>query len=280
MHVIGSKFFLILLFVMLSLAACRQENDPSIQKIHSFSEVDFDAIQSGTLVIFGIDDTLIRPTDTYLLHEHMPPPLLIEYIPPGKIFQRSVIQSHPGVQNWDTLARIMLLEAPRPLIEPMIIQKINDLIKRDIRVIACTDGFIYGSVFSLKWQYEHLKSLGFQGSYGDQVFEIRGVVSSPGFYKGVLSAAFEATSGVLGAFLDHMHLHPKEIVIFGDNRPILKSIQEECQKRGIAFQGYLYKNSASKPWDEALIQFQINYLVKHQKWLTDEVAKEMMKHHK
>ena len=135
----------------------------------------------------------------------------------------------------------------------------------------------YGSLPSLEeWRYSHLKSLGFQGSYGDLIFSLPNFKRNPVFYKGVLATDLESKGPVLGAFLDQVGLKPHKIVMFDDHLSDLQSVQKECEKRGIAFQGYQYQRAHSKPWDEALIQFQAEYLIKHKRWLNDEEVRHLM----
>lgn len=64
--------------------------------------------------------------------------------------------------------------------------------------------------------------------------------------------------------------------MFDDTIEYLKSTVEESKKRGIAFQGYLYTGAHTKPWDQKLIEFQADYLLKHKRWLSDEQAYELM----
>ena len=57
----------------------------------------------------------------------------------------------------------------------------------------------------------------------------------------------------------------------------LQSVQKECDKRGIVFQGYQYQGAHSKSWNEALIQFQAEYLSKNKKWLNDDEVRQKLK---
>lgn len=258
-----------LFFVAFAVCACQQQKQTqTIEPIHSFNEVDFSAIELDSLVIFDVDETLTQPTDTYLINEHSPQ---------AKAFKKRLFQQHPEVKDWNVLASIMLLEAPRPLIEPMIVKKIQELKTRGIPVIACTgiNTGPYGSLQSLEeWRYNHLKSLGFQGSYGDLIFKVKGLERNPVFYKGILATDLALKGPVLGAFLDQVKLNPHKIVMFDDHLHFLESVQKECKKRGIAFQGYQYQGAHTKPWDEALIQFQADYLIKNKKWINDEEVRQ------
>ncbi len=235
-----------------------------------FNEFNFKSIKSGTLVIFDVDETLIQPVDTYLMNE---------YTSDAKKLKKGLFQRYPEVKDWNDLASIMLLEAHRPLLEPMIIQKIQELKRRNIIVIACTGINIgsLGRVHSLEeWRYTQLKSLGFEGSYGNLVLKLSGFKRNPGFYRGVLSTDLELKGPVIGEFLDQIGLRPQKIVMFDDNLDFLKSVKKECKKRGIIFDGYKYKGFKSKTWDEALIQFQADYLIRNKKWINDKEARAKM----
>ena len=262
----------LLVAMTLLLSSCQQYQIQPIDPIHSFHEVGFASIEPGTLVIFDVDETLIQPVDTYLINEHTQM---------AKDFKKGFFQNHPEVKNWDELGEIMLVEAKRPLLEPMISNEVRDLKNRGIVVIACTgmNTGAYGKIKSLEeWRYSHLKSLGFEASIGNLVFTLKGFKGTPGFYKGILSTDLEPKGLVLGAVFDRIGLHPQKVVMIDDTlEGALYSVQKECEKRGIPFQGYQYKGFKEKPWDEALVQFQGDYLIKHKKWLSDIDARKISK---
>lgn len=266
--------FLILICVMctaVSLTTCQKDPFQHIRTIHSFDEVHFNEITTDALVIFDVDETLIQPTDAFLINEHTLQ---------GEAFRQALLAKHPNIKNWDFLISVMLKEAQRPLIEPIIVQKIKELQKRHIPVIACTGMNVgpKGSYASLEdWRYTHLKSLGFEGSFNQLEFRLKGFKKNPGFYKGLLSTDLEWKGPVIGAFLDEMKLAPKIVIMFDDTLEELKSTQQECEKRGIVFQGYLYKGAKSKPWNQQLAQIQADYLITHQHWLSDEQAFKLQK---
>ena len=258
--------------VFISFALCASAcKPPAIEPIASFREANFTSIQPGDLVVFDVDDTLIQPVDTYFINEHTPT---------GRAFKAQLFQEHPEVKNWDELATIVLQEAKRPLLEPMVLEKIQNLKSCNIAVIACTgmNTGPHGTLPSLEeWRYTHLKSLGFQGDYANLVFPLKGFKRHPGFYRGVLSTDLEPKGPVIGAFLDEVQLHPHKIIMFDDTLDFLHSVQEECAKRDIPFQGYLYERGLhEKPWNKALAHFQAEYLIKHKKWLSDEEATHKM----
>jgi hypothetical protein len=60
-----------LFIISLSICAClHQKKTQAIESIHSFNEVNFNTIETDTLVVFDVDETLTQPTDTYLINEH------------------------------------------------------------------------------------------------------------------------------------------------------------------------------------------------------------------
>lgn len=243
--------------------------------IQSFNEVNFDEIKQNTLVIFDTDNTLIQPSDAYLVNEHTPQEIE---------FRKKLFIDNPQVKDWDLLGSIVLLQAQRPLIEPIVISKINSLKNRNIPVIVLTGmntGRYGNSPASLvpsmeKWRYEQLKSLGFEGSFQDIDFKFDSFKHKPVFYKGITASDTEDKGPVLGAFLDKIKLHPQEIVMFDDTIGDLESVKAEAEKRNIKFKGYLYQGAITKPWNEKLFKFQSDYLIKHHQWLSDEQAQKLM----
>ncbi len=241
-----------------------------IKTIHSFAEVDFNAIKTDTLVLIDVDETLIQPTDTYSINEHTPQ---------AEEFRKKLLIKHPEIKNWDIYADISLREVERPLIEPMIIQKISALQKRGVPVIAVTamNTGKFGPLERIEaWRYDHLKSFGFQGSFADLIIDVPLENHKPVFYKGILATDTLLKGPVIIAFLDTIQYVPKKIIMFDDTLEYLESVLKECRKRNIAFQGYLYARAITKPWDEELIEFQAEYLIQHKKWLRDDEARALM----
>jgi hypothetical protein len=242
-----------------------------IEPIQSLHDIPFHKIQQGTLVVFDVDETLIQPVDTYLINEHTPEAI-------G--FKKGLIQKYNHIKNWDEIASLILMQAQRPLLEPFIIDVIKTLKKHKVKVIACTAmniGYYSALIPRLEvWRYHHLKSLGFEGSYENLTFELPSSFKGALFYKGILSSNLAHKGPVLGAFLDHIKMHPSKIMMIDDDENALQSIGQECGKRHILFKGYHYRKAHSKPWNEKLIAFQADYLINHKIWLNDdEVMKKM-----
>jgi hypothetical protein len=270
-HIFASFIIIAALFI---LGSCKKNE--SFVPIHSFHEVNFDAIPTtGTLVLFDVDETLIQPVDTYVLNEQSPEAVALL----RSLAEQYYAQGHTK-DDADYLASIMLKEAQRPLIEPFIIDEIRRLQLRGIPVIACTamNTGKFGIIERMEeWRYEHLKSLGFEGSYADKSMPLEVHINHPVFYHGILATDFGPKGPAIGAFLDALDLHPSTIIMFDDNVDFLISVKDECAKRNIAFKGYHYCGAKEKAWDEPLIRFQIDYLINHQYWLDDDTARAMMR---
>lgn len=266
-------FASIIIALLFILGSCCKHAD--IVPIHSFHEVDFDAISArGTLVVFDVDETLIQPVDTYPLNEQRSEAVALL----NSLAEHYYAQGHTKADA-DYLASIMLQEAKRPLIEPFVIDEIRRLQMRGIPVIACTamNTGKFGMYERMEeWRYEHLKSLGFEGSYGDKSMPFNVGVKHPVFYHGILATDFGPKGPAIGAFLDALDLHPSTIIMFDDSVDFLTSVKDECAKRKICFKGYNYLGAKEKAWDEPLVRFQLNYLINHNHWLDDDAAHALM----
>lgn len=258
--------------VIFMVSACVNNKYNTIQPISSYNDINFENIyDDNTLVLFDVDETLVQPEDVYLINEHTEA---------GKNFRQNFLKQYPKFKDWKQIEGIVLKEARRPLIEPDIVKKINLLKKNKVKVMALT-GMNTGEYWPYdkleQWRYEHLKGLGFQGSFDEISFEVKGFKRKPVLFKGIIATDLEEKGDVLGAVLDKLNYSPNKIIMFDDTLGDLKSVASECKKRGISFKGYNYKGAIFKEWDQNLIQFQADYLIQNKKWLNDKVAKEKLK---
>ncbi|MBN8827972.1 MAG: DUF2608 domain-containing protein [Sphingobacteriia bacterium] len=251
---------------LLIISCTYTQKTQQVKEIYSFKEANFD-LPKNTLVIFDVDETLIQPLDSYLINEHTKQ---------GKEFRSNLIKSHPEVRDWDYLVSIILRDAKRPLIEPYVIDIINSL--KNIKFIALT-GMNTGrlGMYSelAEWRYEHLKSLGFQGSFADKVIKFNADNRSPIFFKGILATDLTPKGPVLIKFLKEIDYYPKAIVMFDDDLEHLNSVSDACKKLGINFMAYYYKGAKSKAWNQNIINYQTEYLLKHKGWLSDDEVKNL-----
>jgi|GEM_PF-514281 len=245
--------------------------DLGFQIIQSFAEIDTAGMDQNTLVMLDADETLIQPTDAYMINEHTDK---------AKAFRERVRKQYPVFKEDMDLLSVILLETDRPLIDPGAVECVKSLHDKGAKVIVFTgmNSGQYGRVPRLEvWRHDHMKSLGIELSFSDHDIPFKGFERKPVFYKGVLVTDLGDKGPVLEAFVSHINPAPKAIVMVDDKPQQLASIQKACEKMGIAFKGYLFKGYKQTPWNEPLAQFQADYLVKHKKWLSDDKAIPMMK---
>ncbi|MGI4775959.1 MAG: DUF2608 domain-containing protein [Janthinobacterium lividum] len=243
-----------------------------IRTISTYNEVNFGEISSTEiLVLFDVDETLIQPEDTYLINEHSEE---------GKKFRYALLKKYSQFKDWDSIAGILLKEAKRPFIEDSITSKVESLKKRNITLLAIA-GMNTGKYWPYdaleEWRYEQLKALGFEGSYNNTTFNIREFKKNPVFFKGIIATDLEDKGEVLGIVSDKLRRKFKLVIMFDDDINFLHSVSKECQRRNITFQGYHYQGAKKKIWNQELITFQADYLVKHRKWLDDATATKILK---
>lgn len=249
-----------------------------IIQIRSFGEIDINEILEqkckSPLVLVDVDHTLVRPSDRILAQDNR----LYHLAKDNNLLD----------SDWRTLSDIIKQEAICPLIEPCSVKVLEYLQQRDISVIACTamrTGTSLNGFCREKWRYDHLKSLGFKGSFHDKKFSLdvsafeKG--KNPLFYHGVLCADVVPKGIVVYFFLLAMVLYPQLIVMIDDSLDQLSSVQEMCNSlcqhgQQIEFIGYHYDNPPSEEGDELLGLFQAGYLMKYKKWLSDAEAKKRM----
>jgi hypothetical protein len=249
------------LFVV-SLTSCIYWHE-SIVSVNSYNEIDFAAIDEKTLVIFDVDETLIQPDDAYVMHE---------FGSDTKQLQHEFKQRYPH-NHWIHFESLITEQASRSLIEPEIIQIIRQLQEKGITVIACTymKSGPYGHIKALEeWRYNHLKHIGFIGAYENLIVRFSSNNAHPLFYRGILITDAQEKGPVLGAWLDAMHIHPPEIIVFDDYMENITSIARECRKRNITFVGYHYQGAKKKKLDIPTARWQLEKLIESGQWISDE----------
>jgi tetratricopeptide (TPR) repeat protein len=271
------------LLILLSLNSCSFFSS-NIQEITSFKQAETTLSQtdSNTLVIFDVDETL---THNPLTHSQP----WFEKTEIGKNFIAHVkhhIQSQQNPADYEKLIRgKRMIQYTDPLIEPEIVLIIKHLQDRGVKVIALTH-MMTGSlrrtlIPSLPaWRYQKLKEVGidFSQSFSDQEVWLTNLTSKfnrhPVLYHGILMTDDFSKGQVLGEFLDIMHLTPKKIIFFDDRPEYVTSVQEEMKKRGIPFQGFIYKGMDTLPQniDQNILDYQLQYLKEHDEFISDQEA--------
>lgn len=102
----------------------------------------------------------------------------------------------------------------------------------------------------------------------------------PAFREGVLFTTLAVSKGdLLKAFLNRIHWKPKKVIMVDDTRGNLESVEDYLNSAGIPFVGYEYTGYTKVPkhFDKKLAEFQMKYLIDHEKWLDSDSAKKLMK---
>jgi hypothetical protein len=105
----------------------------------------------------------------------------------------------------------------------------------------------------------------------------------PMFYKGILCGNIKNEKGsVLGEFFNCVGWRPKKVIFFDDVKNNVEEVAREMGKRGISYQGYWYRAAeyhAKPPFDRAVAEVQLDYLVHHDTLLTAVEASDLLKKH-
>lgn len=267
MKKIINQLFFILLFSSNLFAEIQEASDFTV------IEQELETTQETDLVLFDVDNTLIvandalfRPCGEKLLNQ-----LLLK------------LMMQEGLERSVYLASKFLMDMKTSLVDPNIPNTISNLQQRGVKCIALTamKSGSQGVIDSMEdWRYQQLKEkdIDFSLSFPDIPFtifdEFIGVNFPPTFKYGILASGTHPKGVVLTAFLKKFGLQPTKIIVVDDNLNALKSIESEVEKLGIPNTIYHYSAVKNLPCvlDNDLAQFQCDYLIKHEHWLSDEDA--------
>ncbi len=252
------------------------------KKIYTYREVQnvFDACNKNTLVTFDVDDTLITARDVLLaLDRHFP-----------LLFIALAVFKHPSLlfkNQFRLITSKILQQAQQYVFDPDIVHIIKQLQERECPVIALTlmrTGSC-GEIKSLPaWRTSMLKSFGldFSDTFANVCFTsfLQFRSGHPCLYQGVLCTNMQPKGKVLRAFLEHYHLRPERIISFDDRLESLNSIASACANMHVTHVGYhmLGAKKLRGAWNQRRALFQIDYVMKHGRWLSDQEADTLLAH--
>ena len=97
--------------------------------------------------------------------------------------------------------------------------------------------------------------------------------------KGILFSTHYTKGGALECFLETIQWKPRRIIFVDDSKKRVENVADTCKKLGINFMGLHYTRAKkiSQPIDRALARFQVDYLMDHERWMSDEEAGALMK---
>lgn len=276
-------------------------NQSTIQKIDTMQDQSVQKVLSAsnaqTLVVFDIDETLTFYPDYLMYYPSQWTSLLLTAGLANKDDAASLqqtleaIDARKGAGYAEALVDSSVrLKDHEQLIEPDVLPGLVGAMQaRATKVIALTavSAGAFGVIPCMRTsRFESLLKLGINFSKAFQqeeiVFDKLKPCGSdyPMLYKGILFANENNSKGsVLGALLNHISWRPSKVVFFDDREGHLKSVEQEMEKRGIAFQGYWYSGAQKLPhptFDGEVGRFQLSHLLEHDEYMLYKHAAEAL----
>ena len=264
--------------IFLFLSICSTSSWASINEIHNLDqfEAELESADKNVLVILDVDNTLLVPNDSL-------------FRPCCEHVLRRLLQmvNLGGRSRADYLESQCLLDMKIDLVDPKMPGIIKNAQQKGIKCMALTamkSGTV-GAISSMEdWRYDQLKEkdFDFSISFSPNTYLLLDEYDSdqflPTFKHGVLTSGKYAKGKVLASFLERLEFRPSKIIFIDDNLQCLQSVENEMKKLGIECSAYHYLavNALPCTFDIDLIKFQCQYLLTHERWLSDEEARSIM----
>ena len=242
----------------------------NIATIEKFSQARLPKLDSNTLVVFDVDDTLTVCEDALL-----------------QVSNREFFKKHAHIDQSrkGEIFSILLGQATARVLDPKSVEYIRFLQKSGAKVIACTAA-PFGKIGSIEnfgqQRLEKLREFGFDFS---KTAPVAGEVSfsSDGGQKmlcnqGIVFTSLEEKGPALKRFFSAIGWTPKRIVFFDDKRSFLESVEKMAEREKIEFWGYeyTYASQLQSEFDPQVALFQCQKLVEEGKWFSDAEAKQAL----
>jgi hypothetical protein len=240
---------------------------------------EIETLDSQSLVVFDVDETLITPKDPFLRYLRAPP-YNCQIIHQGFGILDCLLEDDV-LKGWKEIwfSRILntmqyqLVDSEFPLL-------IHQLQKRGIKTIALTaiKSRSFGVIPSMEdWRIKQLQQfdISFSHSFPNHSFLSFTLQSgNPSFKQGVLCADETPKGEALLALLQAIEWIPSKIVFIDDLFEYQQSMESMARKLGILFSGFHYKASEliSCDFNKEITAFRFRYLAENGEWLTEEEA--------
>lgn len=227
-------------------------------------------LDASSLVLFDVDATLIVPNDAILK-------------PHGRgLFERLIV-SHTERD----LFRDIRMKASHSLVDVRSIDLVHALQQKKIPVLALTaaPAKIKGVEPPGDWRVNELKHYGFDFSealpncHFMELQKDDNQQHHPLYKSGVLYSSFHSKGVILVAFLQRLDLKPTLVIFVDDELKHVQSVVSSLKKEGISCVGVHYTAVENMPCelDPTIAQFQVEYFICHDEWLSDEQAKNFLR---
>jgi hypothetical protein len=247
-------------------------------------EQTLQSVDTDTLVIFDVDDVLMHADDQILKSKNADA---------CKVLVKKLKQQ-VGKDKIQEVTSIILLTRKNSPVDLSMVNIIEDLQKRDIKVLALTNCATgkFGLIPNTEnWRIAELSKHGY---YFDKSWKnlkdinLKSLMkvtndANPIYKAGIVFVDQTGAKGpVLDAFLTYATIKPKKIIFIDDKSKNLVSVEEFAKQHNIEFIGIEYTKALEEKevlnTDIAQLQFEV--LKKEKKWLSDSEAAELLKSQK
>ncbi len=266
-------FFLLLSFFFTSLFAHVIQTD-SLELL----EKSIPDLNQHDLVIFDYDKTLLMVDDAFL-----------QWC--GKKCLNERIQAHDPTltsQKVEELVSLILLQRQASLVDPHSLEIIRTLQNRGIKVFVLTAlrtgklGYIPKTEY---WRLEELYNHGydFRAAFPKinrlDFKEYRNRAHPPVFIQGLFCSGSVPKGEALNCFFKKISFRPRRIIFVDNATYHHDSVEKWARLLKIPYLGYFYTAALKKrkSVDEQIANFQIQFLIENNEWISDEEVKRRMK---
>ena len=238
-------------------------------------------VNEKILVICDIDKTIVRQTNVSLAYE---------YDKEWNYIQDRFEKKYPSYEkDYDYYAELAYKTAEELLLDNGWVDFIKYIKEKGekekrVKIIAITaieNKKMYNEML-IDMRREKLMKLGidFSGSFDFPPKWFGKEEQSPYYDRGILTSLPKSKSEALASFLKYAKYVPDKIVCIDDQIINLIDLNEFCLHTGIKFMGYEYTKAKEFPYTFPFSYerafFQLKYLVKNKRFLTDAEAEEEM----
>ena len=243
---------------------------------------------TDSLVVFDIDEVLLRPVDALLQKQNCA----------YRHHLYQITEQLYGRMRSQQLDSIITQQAQIGVVDPLIPAAVANLHQRAVKVLALTlyPSGQYGYIDALEvHRDQRLQNNGyfFKRSWPDlanalllpaQGMQLVGLKKStlpslpaytPLFFQGVVYANGQTKGEALRRFLGYANWQPKKIIFIDDSMNNLISVRDFAKSSAIEFVGveYTQAQQLEKPLDQRCADMQFKTLRQEQYWMSDEKAR-------